>query len=1096
MNTEYDESLELYFLAEASDLLQTIEQNLFSLLEEKTIDRVHTLMRSAHTIKGSAANCGFKTVESIAHHLEDVFQALYPEDLVIDRELGSLLLEGYECLREPLTALISQITYDEAVIIDRTATVFARLQDKLGDFFGREAPLPSSEDLGFDVVGLIFKDSVPQDLEQLEKALQSGDIEIIKQTLVDKANFFSELASSYDLPGLNVIAETTLVALEQNPDRIVEIAIASIANLQEAYQAVMVGDRQQGGQLSPELAAWAGINLAESDSGLSDSLVDWDLDSAPAIASNYNEAGEDDLLALVGEEAPETIDVFSRRDDSESIIFFANEVATETEEEIELVDWEAAEDDTPKTGILDTNFSVDLLNEIDEAIAIDRQQEKERESSNQLRLFDKETAITAKSPIERILTSIQIDRGDRKNIQPTPPPAERSKPVADSPTIRVAIDRIDRLSHIVAELSIGESQQNLQTEKVQSLAKQAFEEFISCQQQLEKIRDWSDRNLLLPESRNPKRQKPVGNRMFKATESQFDSLEMDVYSDLHILLQNLSERMLAMGEKIESIDNTMQKLYLDRGKRKQFLSNAREDLLQARMVALDKIFQRFPRMVQQMISTHHKPARLQIIGAEVLVDKAIAEKLYDPLLHLIRNAYDHGLEDVEIRASNNKEITGTITLKAFHQGNRTTIEVKDDGAGLNWSRIRTKALEKGILLPSQAENLPENELAEVLFEHGFSTADRVSDLSGRGVGLDVVRAQLQAIQGTVSIRSTTGEGTTFVLQIPLALTTARLLVCQCQGITYALLSEAIDRVLLPKAEQIQQQPSLTGKGVDRFLRWNDGGRERLIAISNLDRLVDYQYPLPPRTGTINLGSIPIPKQDVNSLLMLKGDRERICIEVEQTLLEQELTIKSIGKGFNLPSYVQGYCVLGDGSLALVINPIELINSKERQAPPATNFVPQMSLTASPIMTEAELINDLAIEGDRNKSLALSGSSDATILVVEDSVVQRQSIVRSLTKAGYPTIQAGNGQEALAQLKQHPNIRAIVCDIEMPYMNGFEFLSYRRQDHHLSQIPTIMLTSRSGQKHRQFALALGANAYLTKPYADRELLQLVSELVVQ
>jgi chemotaxis protein histidine kinase CheA/CheY-like chemotaxis protein len=1130
MTIEYDDSLELYFLAEASDLIETIEQNLFNLLEAKTIERVHTLMRSAHTIKGSAANCGLKTVETIAHHLEDIFQALYAEDLTIDAELGSLLLEGYECLREPLNAILNQRSYNEAQILDRTATVFAKLQHKLGDFFGREAELPSSEDLGFDVVGLIFSDSVPQDLEQLEKIVQSGDRESIQQTLTEKAIFFGELATSYDLAGLALIAKATLSAIEQHPNRVVEVAIAASGNLQEAYVAVMAGDRQQGGQLSVELATLAGISLANIENEPANSPEDWDaverssIDISYAVPqeenllslldeesvalpinavietsyqseeedllslledpiasvmedNRYSQQEDDDLIVLLDGDEPETIDIFSRVDDGESLIALQNEAI---EEEIEMLDWEERDDSEPKTEI----FRSELVSA-----------GESKEKAGRIELFNLEASITTKSPIDRILTSISIERIERDPAPSiVPKPSEKLRSTVDLPTIRVAIKQVDRLSRTIAELSIGESQQNLRLEQIQNFAKQASEQFLGCQRELEKIRDWSDKNLLLPESvYNQRQQFIAGNRLSISTADQFDSLEMDVYSDLHLLLQNLGERMLELGQKIESIDSTLQKNYLERGKRKQLLSNAREDLLQARTIALGTIFQRFPRLIQQAISTYNKPAQLQIIGSEVLVDKAIAEKLYDPLLHLIRNAYDHGLEDVETRVHRGKEATGTIVLSAYDRGNRIVIEVRDDGAGLNWERIRTKALERNILLPSQAANISEDELVEVLFEPGFSTADRVSDLSGRGVGLDVVRSQIQAIQGKISIRSAVGEGTTFTLQIPLALTTARLLVCQSQGLTYALVADAIERVLLPRSEQIQQQPSLTGQGTDRFLRWKEGGQMRLIPIRKLSEIVDYSYPIPPRHNNLDFGSIPIPKQSTNSLLLLKNDdRLSLCIEVEQTLLEKELTIESLGNSFQIPSYIQGYCVLDSGALCLAIDPIESISTKEGLSKRITNLAPQNSLIAAPIIAEAELIEDISPESE--PPLTLGGRLDLLVLVVEDSSVQRQSIVRSFSKAGYAIVQASNGQEALAQLKQHPNIRLIVCDIEMPYMNGFEFLSYRRQDYRLAQIPTIMLTSRSGNKHRQFALALGANGYLTKPYADQELLELAGELV--
>ncbi len=219
------EKLDLYFVEEATEILEIIEEKLVMLLEEKTTDRVHTLLRSAHTLKGSAASMGLETIHTIAHHLEDVFEALYPPELEIDPELGSLLLDGYECLRTPLRATLSGTTYDEEEVLNKTASVFALLQDKLGDFFGREAPMPSSEELGFDVVGSIFRDSVPKDLKILEEAIAQFNRIEIEQVLRSQGNFFLNIGASYQLPGLEEIAKSILSALENHPEEILEIAV-------------------------------------------------------------------------------------------------------------------------------------------------------------------------------------------------------------------------------------------------------------------------------------------------------------------------------------------------------------------------------------------------------------------------------------------------------------------------------------------------------------------------------------------------------------------------------------------------------------------------------------------------------------------------------------------------------------------------------------------------------------------------------------------------------------------------------------------------------------------------------------------------------
>ena len=506
------------------------------------------------------------------------------------------------------------------------------------------------------------------------------------------------------------------------------------------------------------------------------------------------------------------------------------------------------------------------------------------------------------------------------------------------------------------------------------------------------------------------------------------------------------------------------------------------------MVPLATVFNRFPRLMQQMIAAHQKPAKLTLIGSEVLIDKVFVEKLYEPLLHLIRNAYDHGLESVETRLQQGKPKTGQIIVEAYHQGNRITIEIRDDGQGLNWERIRQSAIDKQLLTPEQAANISENQLADLLFEPGFSTTEKISQLSGRGIGLDVVRSQFQAWQGSVSVKSKKGEGTTFILQLPLSFTTARLLICESAGLTYALLAETIDQVLLPSPEQIQHQQQM-------FYCWTQESQQELIPIYPLAELINYQYPTLYKNNTSD-SLFPLKaKNSIKPLLMLNHNQQRLCLQVDQILVEQELVIKSLGDTLTLPAYIQGYSVLGNGGLTLIIEPTALVSQPQKNTltgnPLFKKLSPKPQNEQSQITTIVQQ-KDVSINLEK-PSLSLNSVS---VLVVDDSVVQRQTLLQTLQKAGYQVLQAANGQEALAKLNQHREIKLIICDIEMPYMNGFEFLSHWKQDPNFSQIPVIMVTTRSGKKHRQLAFALGAKSYLTKPCSHPELLETIEQLITQ
>ncbi|MEH2220509.1 MAG: hybrid sensor histidine kinase/response regulator [Nostoc sp.] len=1031
------------FLAEAAELLQTIEQNLIGLLDEKTIEKVHALMRSAHTIKGSAASVGQETIKTIAHHLEDVFQALYAPELEIDPELGALLLDAYECLRTPLSAALMGLSCNEAEILDRTASIFAQLQHKLGDFFGREALLPTSEELGFDVVESIFSGSVPQDLQQLETDIQSQDPQQIQTTLNSQAEFFVELAASYGLSGLEEIAQATLNALKAHPDKVLQIAQVALENFKAAQAAVLAGDRTQGGEISPQLREWAGITIPIPEPQRQPVAL-----AAQPTQTTTTENKPSPLLSA---------------SEAESIWSFF-----------------------PKR----TDNSVAKAPEVLAPISQD--------------------SVVVPSAIDRILQSIWIGDpetscrySDSDRPASPPPPSLQAQSSASLPSIRVAIEQLDRLSHTIGELLISENQQNLQSNHIQKAAQDTLLQFLYCQQQLSKVFTWSDRHMLLPERKQ--RHMHVSPRsVISATEAQsnFDALEMDNYSELHILLQNLTEDMVQLGEQIEAVNSLVQQSRFSLGKRKQLLSGAQEDLLQARMVSLGTVLNRFPRLLQQMVATYHKPVELKLGGTKVLVDKAISEQLYDPLLHMIRNAFDHGIEPVETRRQQGKPETGTITIQAYHQGNRTTIEVRDDGRGLNWEAIRQRAIEKHLLTPEQAAYASEDQLADLLFEPGFSTAKQIGELSGRGIGLDVVRTQLQTLQGSIVVRSLSGQGTTFILQLPLSLTTARLLVCQSQGITYGLLSEGISQVLLPQPEQIQVQQSLHGQGSQKFWQWGEGQSQQLVPIRPLANLLDYKYPLLTQDHNLNLSPFPVKQRNtVEPLLLLETEHQYLCLQVDQILVEQELVIKSLGRVLTLPSYIQGYSVLGNGSLTLIVDPLELVRqtweTDMMPTSPASSLATKLLPAPEPVLT-LEGQQTLTITQPQQQPMevntAVAQPNRLMVLVVEDSVVQRQSLVQTLQKAHYQVLQAADGREAIAQILQHGDVDLVICDIEMPQMNGFEFLEHRRQDERLSGIPVVMLTTRSGQKHRQLALALGAKAYMTKPYSEQNFLAAIAELV--
>ncbi len=908
MTTDQDiqQQIYQYFLIEAPELLQSIEQDLYQLLAGHSVEVVHNLMRNAHTLKGSAASVGRETLKTVAHHLEDVFKSLYDPQINFDSELSSLLLEGYECLKLPLTAEINGISYDEAEILDRTATVFAKLQAKLGDFFGQEAPILNSTDLGYDVVATIFQDSIPEELNQLEVTIAQGDANNIRSSLEQQAQFFLGIAQSYNLPSWEHCAQKVLDLLSTNPDDETLMMVAQVAleNYRQTCQQIVSGER-----------------------------------------------------------------------------------------------------------------------------------------GNQ------ETKII-EEPVETLPEPIP-------SIQPVPKISSQTKIPDEIPevkttlTVRVPVDQLESLNYDLGELLINFNQQSLNGEQTAVASKNSLTKLYECREQLRQMKDWADRHLA---SRV--------NLSIKAGE--FDRLEMDEYGELHILLQNNLQSMAALEERLEDLNTLLQNGQINLKKQKRILTETQTHLSQVRTVSLSTLLDRFPPMVQQLASSYKKEVELIITGNPPLVDKGIVEQLYEPLLHLIRNAFDHGIEDREQRLKLGKSGTGRITIHTEHFGNRIILQVKDDGQGLNWQKIRQKGIEKGLIEPN--DHLTDAELGELLFTPGFSTASQLSELSGRGVGLDVVRNKLQTIDSKILVHSETNQGTTFTLEIPVNLTTLNLLVCQSNGIPYGFLIDSIQQIVLPLPHQICTQN-------DKKLLMVENDWKRLIPIISLSQLINYNRSNPFISNTnasVQAGFYALGSPSAKPLLLLKD--QDICLEVDQILAEQELILKSFRPQPSLMPYLLGYTVLADGKYTLVIDTDRLV--------------------FHPVVSQPKML------GKSSFSLPeeVFRLSSASVLLVDDSITQRQSMVLTLQKAGITTLQAQDGYEALNQIAQNPDIGLIVCDIEMPRMNGFEFLQTYRQDPDLPQVPVIILTSRSSEKHRQTAIDLGATDYMTKPYNDREFLEKINQFL--
>ena len=607
-------------------------------------------------------------------------------------------------------------------------------------------------------------------------------------------------------------------------------------------------------------------------------------------------------------------------------------------------------------------------------------------------------------------------------------------PAARGASVRVEVSRLERLNNLIGELVIQENGSLLYQQQLQKLV-QTFGQRLNKFEMISRaLQDTADQLTV------------IGARTH-AEAREFDSLQMDSYNQLYTWVQTIIEEIAQVGEVMRDMSFITQQSQENLRKKQQTLKQIRGDLLWMRMVPLSEVLQRFPRLVRDLCVQYQKQVQVRLVGANTLVDKAVLEKITDPLVHLVRNAFDHGIEPPHIRKQKGKNPEGTIEIHAYYRGNQTYITVRDDGQGVDLERVRQKAIEKGIFTSDQAARATRSELLNCLFTPGFSTAATVSDLSGRGVGLDVVRLHIQELKGTIDIQTEPGQGTTFTIRLPLTLTITKLLVFGLERRWFALAVDSLAGIVTVHEEALV---NMQGR---QLYRW----QERLVPLIP-PSVLEYRYPV--RWMSAEGSGLTLPTGQEHALLLLSVGNEIYGLEIDQIVLEQDLVIKPFSGLLQPPSYIYGCTILGDGRLVPVLDAAGLVNHWLR-TPTLGAVLPKMPVRA---VAQTEL------------------------LVVDDSLTIRGTLAKTLSKHGYRVHTAADGREALELLAQNPQIKAVFCDIEMPRMNGFEFLSACRQDSRYQELPIIMLTSRAGDKHQKIAQNLGCSAYLTKPYLEPDLLR--------
>ena len=533
-------------------------------------------------------------------------------------------------------------------------------------------------------------------------------------------------------------------------------------------------------------------------------------------------------------------------------------------------------------------------------------------------------------------------------------------------------------------------------------------------------------------------------------EEEFDALEMDRYTELHRISRELVEiaaDINAAGTELDGLyDNFDQSL----SRQSRIATDLQDRMMEVRLVPVSTIAARLYRAVRGVAQRRSRQVELVIEGEAVEIDKVLLEEITDPLLHLVRNAADHGIESPQERIASGKPASGTVRLSAAREGNEAVIRVTDDGAGIDLDRVLEKALARGVI--RRRDGLTREQILDLIFLPGFSTSATISDISGRGVGLDVVRTNVRRLKGTIDVESTPGEGTTFIIRLPIMLAVTRALLIRSGSQTFAIPLPVVEQVAFFRKEQV----SSVGGG-------------------DLLDLGGETYPVVYLSRALGLtDTSEVLSNGARALVVGNADR-RIALVVDELVGQQEIVVKQLGRHLQSVAGVAGATILGNGQVVLILNVLDLIGDRRAV---------RSSSRSADIMPQPQPVRPVgAARGAEGPRLAM---------IVDDSLSVRRVLTRTLERDGWQVLGAKDGVEALEMLAW-ATPRVIVLDIEMPRMDGYELTSLIRNhpDHH--DLPIAMLTSRAGEKHRRKAFDLGVTSYLVKPFEETELLRTVREL---
>ena len=646
---------------------------------------------------------------------------------------------------------------------------------------------------------------------------------------------------------------------------------------------------------------------------------------------------------------------------------------------------------------------------------------------------------------------------------------KRAKPaVSATKSVRIALSRLDRMMNTVGELVINRTRM---VGRVAELEKLVDTLSFSKERLQGKVAEFQDKyefnRISSSRQQGPWSPSATPQKLTSAAAgdtsfwSDFSELEMDRYDDFNILSRSMSEISADVNEVLSQLEGFIGRVEGDIDEFTKLAHHLQDEITAARMVPIGTLHSRLSRALRDAAKSAVKQVELELTGSETELDNNIIQQISDPLVHLVRNSVAHGVERPEDRVAAGKPETGKVSLRAYHRGNHIYIEVEDDGRGIDYTRVKQSAIERGLVSPETAGRLTERDLREMLFHPGFSTAPVKTELAGRGVGLDVVRANLNALNGEIEIQSTSGQGTKFTLKVPLTLIISPALFVRCGSTNFALPLAVVEEIRRLRADEIEE---VGGKLLTKV-------RDVVTEVVRLDTYLGLP-PLEPVNGYFRM-------------VVANAGNRQIGLVVEEVLGKDEIVIKNLGEYLRRVKLFPGTTIAPDGSLILLIDLNRMVANEPTERRPL-----QASASAARIFAPGSA----AVARGTIPAEAIDRvEQERLIVVADDSISVRKFVGRMLEKNGYRIKLAADGLEAAELIAQH-GCHLVITDLEMPRMTGYELMVQLRQSPTTRRIPVLVVTSRAGAKHKDRAMKEGASAFLTKPVQEDQLISAVEQLM--